>query len=145
MCIRDRSCKPNCLALRLKMSIKPGKRSIPVICPGTWPANTLSLIHIFDSLLQSIHTAGLTYTTCQQLLSFCQHNGIRLTAVSYTHLPYTRPKGDCCRSATTISRKIRIRNSNITAVDPTNPSSSPTVQKMKSVSCSCLLYTSRCV
>ena len=35
------SCKPDCLALRLKISIKSGKRSSPVICPGMCPANTI--------------------------------------------------------------------------------------------------------
>ena len=31
-----------------------------------------------NGLLQSIHTAGLPYSACQQLFSLCQHNRVRL-------------------------------------------------------------------
>jgi len=53
-----------------------------------------------------------------------------------TPYPYIRLNSERCRSAIKIIRIIKARNSIITTIEPTNPHSSPTVQKMKSVLCS---------
>lgn len=53
-----------------------------------------------------------------------------------TPKPYILEKADRCRSDNDMIRIISIVNTIITNEDPRNPHSSPTVQKIKSVSCS---------
>ena len=65
--------------------------------------------------------------------------------IEATLLPYTRLKVELCRSANTIRRRIRNPNNNKTAEAPMNPCSSPTVQKIKSVSCSGTYFSLVCV
>ena len=62
-----------------------------------------------------------------------------------TQYPYTRPNLKGCRSAKCINLNINARKSNKTPAEPRKPSSSPTVQKMKSVSCSGTNFNFVCV
>ena len=62
-----------------------------------------------------------------------------------TEYPQTLPKRYGCRSARWIRRSINARKRTSTPAEPRKPSSSPTVQKIKSVSCSGTYLSFVCV
>ena len=41
------------------------------------------VLGLLNGLFQGVHTAGLTYTACQQLLAFSQYNSVGLAVLHY--------------------------------------------------------------